>query len=131
MNVAATADAARRPPFSARVPRDSCSRQVCGSLEEVDQESKRVTPETERGGVLRLHARWWPAGSSTYPFRGQIDTLLMIFSGFISRSVTCENKILLRTAGRRPTGVAKLGMWLNSSRGAQPRPSPTVTITRR
>jgi hypothetical protein len=35
----------------------SCSRQVCGSLEEVDQESKRVTPETERGGVLRVHAR--------------------------------------------------------------------------
>lgn len=25
-------------------PRGSCSRQVCGSLEEVDQESKWVTP---------------------------------------------------------------------------------------
>jgi hypothetical protein len=45
------------PSFLSTPPWSSCSRQVCGSLEEVDQESKRVTPETERGGVLRVHAR--------------------------------------------------------------------------
>ena len=52
-----TADAAKTASFLSTPPRGSCSRQVCGSLEEVDQESKRMTPETERGGVLRLHAR--------------------------------------------------------------------------
>jgi hypothetical protein len=40
--IAATADTVGRPPFSAP-SRDSCSHQVNGSLEEVDQESKRVT----------------------------------------------------------------------------------------
>jgi hypothetical protein len=43
MSVAATAVAAGRPPFINTPPRGSCSRQVRGSLDEVDQESKWVT----------------------------------------------------------------------------------------
>jgi hypothetical protein len=44
LSVAATAVAAGRPPFINTLPRGSCSRQVRGSLDEVDQESKWVTP---------------------------------------------------------------------------------------
>lgn len=43
MSVAATADAAGTASFLNTPPRGSCSRQVRGSLKEVDQESKWVT----------------------------------------------------------------------------------------
>jgi len=44
-SVAATANAAGTASFLNTPPRGSCSRQVRGSLEEVDQESKWVTRE--------------------------------------------------------------------------------------
>jgi hypothetical protein len=43
-----------------------------------------------------------------YPFRDQMDTLLMIFSGFILAQLTCANGMWLTTSRQRPMDVAKL-----------------------
>lgn len=51
-SVAATADAAGTASFLNTPPRSSCSRQIRGSVEEVDQESKWVTARTECSDVL-------------------------------------------------------------------------------
>lgn len=56
-SVAATANAAGTSPFLNTPPRGSCSRQVRGSLKEVDQESKWVSVSTERSRVTVLRTR--------------------------------------------------------------------------
>ena len=57
-----------------------------------------------------------PAGdrleAPIYPFRDQMDTLLMIFSGFGLARLTCADAIWLTTGRQRPLEVAKpAGDW--------------------
>jgi len=86
MNIAATADAAE-PPFLSTPSRDSCSRQVSGSLEEVDQESKRATPGD--GAWCRiasprpLRTGWNPNVPPPRPDHPSSYDLLRFFSGYL------------------------------------------------
>ena len=70
-SVAATTDAAGTASFLNTPPRGSCSRQVRGSVEEVDQESKWVTVRTECNDVFRLRTRSSPPSASAPAPRGQ------------------------------------------------------------
>ena len=99
-NIAATADAAK-PPFPSTPSRDSCSRQVSGSLEEVDQESKRATPGDAAWCRLAsprpLQTGWNPNLPPSRPDHPTSYDLLRFFSGYL----TCVNRNSLRTAGQR------------------------------
>lgn len=50
-----------------------------------------------------------------YPFRDQMDTLLMIFSGFSLAQLTCADAIWLTTGRQRPLEVAKPAVGLDST----------------
>ena len=64
-----------------------------------------------------------------YPFRGQMDTLLMIFSGFDAAQLTCWNAIWLTTGRQRPSELTKPAQGLDSTSQTSLRQSPTVTTT--
>ncbi len=74
-SVAATADAAGTASSLDTPPRGSCSRQVRGSVKEVDQESKWVTVWTERSDVFRLRTLPSPARATTTAPHDRLDAV--------------------------------------------------------
>jgi hypothetical protein len=80
-SVAATADAAGTASFLNTPPRSSCSRQIRGSVEEVDQESKWVTARTECSDVLLPPDPLKPGERVHFPLHSHVNADLAAGAG--------------------------------------------------